>query len=80
MIPGTQISPQIEKEDLSKKIFVGGISHETTPEQILEYFTKFGKVKNCDVPTYKRKGKIKGFAFVRFHTAEAASKATAVRN
>ena len=33
----------------TKKIFVGGLSAQTTVEDVKMYFTKFGKVRTCPV-------------------------------
>ncbi|MGH0146167.1 UNVERIFIED_CONTAM: hypothetical protein FKN15_011570 [Acipenser sinensis] len=48
------------------KMFIGGLSWQTTQEGLKEYFSKFGDVKECMVmrdPVTKRS---RGFGFVTF--------------
>ncbi|XP_014673197.1 PREDICTED: RNA-binding protein Musashi homolog 2-like, partial [Priapulus caudatus] len=56
------------------KMFVGGLSWQTTPEGLREYFSKFGEVTECMVmrdPTTKRS---RGFGFVTYGNPEAVDK------
>lgn len=48
------------------KIFIGGISWETTEEQIKEYFTAFGDVVEVVIMKDKITGRARGFGFVVF--------------
>ncbi|XP_074642054.1 RNA-binding protein Musashi homolog 2-like isoform X2 [Tubulanus polymorphus] len=53
-------------EEHPGKMFIGGLSWQTTPESLREYFKKFGEVKECMVmkdPITKRS---RGFGFVTF--------------
>lgn len=58
------------------KIFVGGIHFDATEEELAEYFSKFGKVKDTVIMKDRVTGKPRGFGFVTFESAEAGSKAT----
>lgn len=53
-------------DDSSNKLFVGGLQADTTKESLMEYFEKFGAVKDATVmhdPVTKRS---QGFGFVIF--------------
>ncbi|KAK8761714.1 hypothetical protein V5799_027018 [Amblyomma americanum] len=47
------------------KIFVGGLSWETTQESLLNYFSRFGEVVDC-VVMCNETGRSRGFGFVTF--------------
>lgn len=40
------------------------LSRETTQQDLNKLFSKFGRVKSCDIVTDKVSGKSKGFGFV----------------
>ncbi|XP_015773895.1 PREDICTED: RNA-binding protein Musashi homolog 2-like [Acropora digitifera] len=48
------------------KIFVGGLSTETTKETLLEYFSTFGEVADCIVMKDSVSKRSRGFGFVTF--------------
>eukprot|EP00063_Salmo_salar_P095621 XP_014070456.1 PREDICTED: RNA-binding protein Musashi homolog 2-like isoform X1 [Salmo salar] len=53
------------------KMFIGGLSWQTSPDSLRDYFTKFGEIRECMVmrdPTTKRS---RGFGFVTY--VDAAS-------
>jgi len=62
-----------------KKIFCGGISYETTNEDLSNYFNKFGDVVQAQVKFDRLTGRSRGFAFVEFATVEACQMALAQR-
>lgn len=66
----------IDYDSLERKVFVGGISHDTSRKDLHSYFSQYGQIHSIDIPIYKKKRKIKGFAFVRFTEAESARRAT----
>lgn len=56
------------------KMFIGGLSWQTTAEKLKEYFGKYGEIKESMVmkdPTTKRS---RGFGFVTYKTGEAVDK------
>jgi len=61
-----------KEEEQSRKLFIGGMSHETTDETLRSYFEKYGDV--CDSVVIKEKGsdRSKGFGFVTYQTEEEA--------
>lgn len=48
------------------KLFVGGLSWETTQDTLLQYFSKFGDVIDCVVMKNVESGRSRGFGFVTF--------------
>ncbi|KAI0226730.1 musashi RNA binding protein 2 [Lamellibrachia satsuma] len=59
------------------KMFVGGLSWQTTPEGLREYFGKFGEISDCMVmrdPITKRS---RGFGFVTFTDPASVDKVLA---
>ncbi|KAL9251488.1 putative RNA-binding protein ARP1 [Drosera capensis] len=57
------------------KVFVGGLAWETQKETMRKYFEKFGEIVEAVVITDKGTGRSKGYGFVTFRDAEAATKA-----
>ncbi|KAH7352547.1 hypothetical protein KP509_19G051400 [Ceratopteris richardii] len=56
------------------EVFVGGLPQSTTEETLKEVFSEFGEV--CEMRLMKdQNGNLKGYAFLRFTTKEAASMA-----
>lgn len=62
-----------------KKIFVGGISAETTNEDLLAHFSQYGAVHAAQVKYDRITGRSRGFAFVEFTDTEPCRKALAQR-
>uniref|UniRef100_A0A8C7GFT7 Musashi RNA-binding protein 2b n=1 Tax=Oncorhynchus kisutch TaxID=8019 RepID=A0A8C7GFT7_ONCKI len=63
-------SPNDSQHDPGK-MFIGGLSWQTSPDSLRDYFTKFGEIRECMVmrdPTTKRS---RGFGFVTY--VDAAS-------
>uniref|UniRef100_A0A0B7A3V0 RRM domain-containing protein n=2 Tax=Arion vulgaris TaxID=1028688 RepID=A0A0B7A3V0_9EUPU len=63
--------------DDDRKIFVGGLSWETTTKDLREYFEKYGEVTNCTLKTDLETRKSRGFGFVVFSASETVDKALA---
>ncbi|XP_018015901.1 RNA-binding protein squid isoform X3 [Hyalella azteca] len=60
--------------DDDRKLFVGGLSWETTEKELREYFTKFGPIESINVKTDPATGRSRGFAFLVFNSAETIDK------
>ncbi|CAK8675792.1 unnamed protein product [Clavelina lepadiformis] len=60
------------EEEQSRKLFLGGISLDTTDEGMREYFAKYGNITDCVVIRDQQSGRSKGFGFVTFETEEEA--------
>lgn len=48
------------------KMFIGGVSRETTEDTMRQYFEKYGAVKDCILMTDKATGNSRGFGFVTY--------------
>ncbi|RXM34976.1 RNA-binding protein Musashi-like 2 [Acipenser ruthenus] len=58
-------------------MFIGGLSWQTSPDSLRDYFNKFGEIRECMVmrdPTTKRS---RGFGFVTFADAAGVDKVLA---
>lgn len=60
---------------MAKKLFVGGLSWDTTDAKLSEFFSQAGKVVSATVVTDKFSGKSRGFGFVEMSTDEEADQA-----
>jgi squid-like protein len=60
--------------DDDRKMFVGGLSWETTDTHLREYFTKFGDIESINVKTDPNTGRSRGFAFIVFTHSESIDK------
>lgn len=53
-------------EEFEKKVFVGGVSWQTTEDGLKYYFIKFGEITDVALMKDRSSGKPRGFAFVTF--------------
>ncbi|OGM14485.1 hypothetical protein A3A76_05800 [Candidatus Woesebacteria bacterium RIFCSPLOWO2_01_FULL_39_23] len=60
---------------MSKRLFVGGLPYSVTSPQLMDLFSKFGKVISADVISDKYTGQSKGFAFVEMENEKEADEA-----
>ncbi len=65
---------------MAKKLFVGGLSYETTEETLKETFSQAGTVESAAVIIDKMSGRSKGFGFVEMSTEEETQKAIEMFN
>ena len=49
-----------------RKLFVGGLSWETTQDSLQRYFARYGEVIDCVVMKNNESGRSRGFGFVTF--------------
>jgi hypothetical protein len=65
------------RENMSKKLFVGGLSWDTTDSSLNQAFESFGEVTEAKVITDRESGRSRGFGFVTFVEASSATNAQA---
>ncbi|MCZ7586469.1 MAG: RNA-binding protein [Deltaproteobacteria bacterium] len=65
---------------MSKKLFVGSLSWNTTDEGLRAAFEQFGEVSEARVITDRDTGRSRGFGFVTFSNGEDADKAKSSLN
>lgn len=58
-------------KELSKKIYVGNLSYETTENQVRELFEQHGAVTSISWITDRDTGKFRGFAFIEMEESSA---------
>lgn len=62
------------------KVFIGGLSWETTGEKLRAYFENFGAVREAFVSYNRNNGRPRGFGFVVFESPEVADKVVATKH
>lgn len=65
---------------MAKKLFVGGLSWNTTDDTLREAFAQHGTVASAQIIFDKMSGRSKGFGFVEFESDEEADAAIAALN
>jgi len=60
---------------VAKKLYIGGLSFDTTDETLRALFEQVGKVESASVVTDRYSGRSRGFGFVEMATAAEARKA-----
>jgi RNA-binding protein Musashi len=64
-------------DDNKGKLFIGGLSWETTQEGLSGYFSKFGEVTDCVVMINPHTRRSRGFGFITFADADIAAQVIA---
>jgi cold-inducible RNA-binding protein len=65
---------------MSKNIYVGNMSFDTTRDRLQELFEAHGEVTSVNLITDRDTGRPRGFAFVEMATEEGANAAIAALN
>ena len=65
---------------MTKKVYIGNLSYDTTEDRLRELFGAHGEVTSVNVVTDRYTGRPRGFAFVEMATDEAAAAAVAALN
>jgi RNA recognition motif-containing protein len=53
---------------VSKKLYVGNISFDTTSDDLVQAFSQYGTVLGAQIITDRETGRSRGFAFVEMHS------------
>jgi RNA recognition motif-containing protein len=53
---------------MSKKLYVGNISFDTTSDDLIQAFSQYGTVLGAQIISDRDTGRSRGFAFVEMHT------------
>ncbi|XP_062082369.1 UBP1-associated protein 2A-like [Humulus lupulus] len=69
------IVKSVESDPIHRKIFVHGLTWDTTTETLLSAFKQYGAVEECNVVADKVTGRSKGYGFLLFNTRAGARKA-----
>lgn len=67
------------EEEQSRKLFIGGLSFETTDDSLNDYFAKYGEITDCVVIKDSESQRSKGFGFVTYATEQEADACMAER-
>lgn len=65
---------------MAKKLYVGGLSYDTTDEALKDAFSKAGTVESVNIITDRMSGRSKGFGFVEMSSDEEAQAAIEMFN
>ncbi|XP_058057231.1 RNA-binding protein squid-like [Anopheles bellator] len=57
-----------------RKLFVGGLSWETSDLELKKHFSTYGEIENVNVKTDPNTGRSRGFAFIVYKSADAIEK------
>lgn len=62
-------------DQAQRKLYIGGLSPETSSEMLLHFFSRHGEIEEGSVAYDKDTNKSRGFGFITYKSVEAAKKA-----
>ncbi|XP_062540173.1 RNA-binding protein squid-like [Armigeres subalbatus] len=60
-----------------RKLFIGGISAETTDQDLRNHFVQYGEIESVTLKTDSQTGRSRGFAFLVFDSADSVGRVVA---
>lgn len=69
-----QATAGIPGKDDERKLFVGGLTRNTTESELKDYFGKFGEIESVSIKMDPYTGVSRGFAFMVFQNPKAIDK------
>ncbi|KAK9879174.1 hypothetical protein WA026_004024 [Henosepilachna vigintioctopunctata] len=63
--------------DDDRKLFVGGLSWETSDKELRDHFGQYGEIESINVKTDPNTGRSRGFAFIVYKSADSIDKVSA---
>eukprot|EP00088_Acartia_fossae_P017391 TRINITY_DN1986_c1_g1_i1.p1 TRINITY_DN1986_c1_g1~~TRINITY_DN1986_c1_g1_i1.p1 ORF type:complete len:407 (+),score=76.48 TRINITY_DN1986_c1_g1_i1:102-1322(+) len=78
LVPGVQTGEDVPNDP--GKMFIGGLSWQTTPENVREYFSKYGEVAEVMVMKDPATRRSRGFGFITFSNASSVQQVLAISN
>lgn len=70
----------MEDKTISRKVFVGNLSYQTTEAELRDAFSAAGQVESARIITDRETGRSRGFAFVEYSSEEEAAQAARSMN
>ncbi|XP_071848659.1 RNA-binding protein Musashi homolog 2-like isoform X4 [Apostichopus japonicus] len=67
---------QVKPVTRTKKMFIGGLSQQTTVEDLKAYFAKYGQVEEASLMIDKNTKRSRGFGFIVFESEDIVDKVT----
>ncbi|XP_050095902.1 RNA-binding protein squid-like [Anopheles aquasalis] len=74
---GGRSSGEGNARDDDRKLFVGGLSWETTDKELKEHFSTYGEIESINVKTDPVTGRSRGFAFIVYRQTDSIDKVVA---
>ncbi|KAL6987040.1 hypothetical protein U1Q18_012799 [Sarracenia purpurea var. burkii] len=68
-------STSVPPDQAQRKLYIGGLSPDTTTEMLLFFFGRHGEIEEGSVAYDKDTNKSRGFGFITYKTVESAKKA-----
>lgn len=65
---------------MASKLYVGGLSYDTTEKELEDYFAQHGTVVSAAIIMDRESGRSKGFGFIEMSNDEEAKAAIAALN
>lgn len=67
------------QEEILRKLFLGGISPNSTEESLRAFYRQFGEILDLNIMRDSTTGRSRGFGFVTFNEASCVDRAQAAR-